>query len=75
MLRTELLTFIATIVICLTDEVALAKDQIKNAIALHGPTNILNYDDDVCKECGIVEWLKVTDPLPDGPPRRISSIR
>ena len=37
-------------------------EQIKIAAALHGPTNMLNYDDYVWEKYGIGEWLGVTDP-------------
>jgi intracellular sulfur oxidation DsrE/DsrF family protein len=36
--------------------------QIKIAAALHGPTNMLNYDDFIWEKYGIGAWLKVTDP-------------
>jgi hypothetical protein len=36
--------------------------QIKIAAALHGPANMLNYDDYVWQKYQIGEWLKVTDP-------------
>lgn len=35
--------------------------QIKIAAALHGPANMLNYDDYVWQKYQIGEWLKVTD--------------
>jgi hypothetical protein len=35
--------------------------QIKIAVALHGPANMLNYDDYVWEKYQIGEWLKVTD--------------
>jgi hypothetical protein len=38
------------------------KTRSRSPVALHGPTNILNYDDYVSKKYGIGEWLKVTDP-------------
>src|ERR1700760_740266 len=69
MLRTEILTFIASISICLMGGVAPAKDQIKIAVARHRPTNIPNYDDYVWKKYGIGERLRVTDPS-TGQPRR-----
>jgi intracellular sulfur oxidation DsrE/DsrF family protein len=43
------------------------KDQFKIAVALHGPTNMLNYDDYVWKKYGIGEWLKVTNPATGQP--------
>ena len=36
--------------------------QIKIAAALHGPANMLNYDDYVWQKYQIGEWLQVTDP-------------
>lgn len=36
--------------------------QIKIAAALHGPANVLNYDDYVWEKYRIGEWLNVTDP-------------
>jgi hypothetical protein len=38
------------------------KGQIKIAVALHGPANMLNYDDYIWEKYQIGEWLKVTDP-------------
>jgi hypothetical protein len=43
------------------------KDQFKIAVALHGPTNMLNYDDYIWKKYGIGEWLKVTNPATGQP--------
>jgi hypothetical protein len=37
-------------------------EQIKLAAALHGPANMLNYDDYVWSKYQIGEWLKVVDP-------------
>jgi len=36
--------------------------QIKIAAALHGPANLLNYDDHIWEKYQIGEWLEVTDP-------------
>ena len=36
--------------------------QIRILAGLHGPANLLNYDDYVWKKYRIGEWLKVTDP-------------
>ncbi|MHB1937172.1 MAG: hypothetical protein ACYCOR_11375 [Acidobacteriaceae bacterium] len=36
--------------------------QIKIVAALHGPTNMLNYDDFIWNKYKIGAWLKVTDP-------------
>jgi hypothetical protein len=41
--------------------------QIKIAAALHGPANLLNYDDYVWEKYQIGEWLKVTDPVTGKP--------
>lgn len=48
----------------------IPKDQIKIAVALHGPANMLNYDDYVWKKYAIGEWLKVTDPATGQPAER-----
>lgn len=40
----------------------LPADQIKIVSALHGPTNMMNYNDYVWEKYKIGEWLKVTDP-------------
>ncbi len=37
-------------------------DQIKMIGALHGPANMLNFDDTVWQKYRIGEWLKITDP-------------
>ena len=36
--------------------------QIKIAVAMHGPANMLNYDDYVWSKYRVGEWLKVVDP-------------
>jgi hypothetical protein len=41
--------------------------QIKIAVALHGPANLLNYDDYVWQKYQIGEWLKVSDPATGKP--------
>jgi len=41
--------------------------QIRIAAALHGPANMLNYDDYVWQKYQIGEWLKVTDPATGKP--------
>ncbi len=43
------------------------KEQIKVAVAMHGPANMLNYDDFIWNKYQIGEWLKVTDPETDKP--------
>ena len=37
-------------------------DQIKIVSAMHGPANLLNFDDYVWKKYRVGEWLKVDDP-------------
>ena len=37
-------------------------EQIKVVAALHGPANMLNYDDIIWSKYQIGAWLKVTDP-------------
>lgn len=46
------------------------EDQIKIAAALHGPTNMLNYDDFIWEKYEIGAWLKVTDPATEKPATR-----
>jgi intracellular sulfur oxidation DsrE/DsrF family protein len=41
--------------------------QIKIAAALHGPTNLMNYDDFIWEKYEVGAWLKVTDPATDKP--------
>ncbi len=41
--------------------------QVKMAAALHGPANMLSYDDYVWQKYQIGEWLKVTDPATGKP--------
>jgi hypothetical protein len=43
------------------------EQQIKIAAALHGPTNMLNYDDFIWEKYQIGAWLKVTDPTTGQP--------
>lgn len=45
----------------------IPKDQIKIAVAAHGPTNMLSYDDYVWKKYQIGEWLNVKDPATGQP--------
>ncbi len=42
-------------------------DEIKIVAALHGPTNMLNYDDFIWNKYKIGAWLKVTDPTTGQP--------
>jgi intracellular sulfur oxidation DsrE/DsrF family protein len=44
--------------------------QIKIAAALHGPTNMLNYDDFIWEKYQIGAWLKVADPVTEKPATR-----
>ncbi len=46
---------------------SVAADQILILCAMHGPANMLNFDDYVWKKYRIGEWLKVDDP-PTGQP-------
>jgi hypothetical protein len=43
------------------------EQQIKIAAALHGPANMLNYDDFIWEKYQIGAWLKVTDPATEKP--------
>ena len=43
------------------------EQQIKIAAALHGPTNMMNYDDFIWKKYQIGAWFKVTDPATGQP--------
>jgi hypothetical protein len=45
----------------------IPNEQIKIAAALHGPANMLNYDDFIWQKYEIGAWLKVTDPLTGQP--------
>ncbi len=36
--------------------------EMKIAVALHGPANLLNYDDYIWNKYQVGEWLNVTDP-------------
>jgi hypothetical protein len=45
----------------------IPEGQIKIAAGLHGPANLLNYDDYVWERYKIGEWLKVTDPATGAP--------
>ena len=40
----------------------IPEEQIKIVAALHGPANMLNYDDSIWNKYQIGAWLKVTDP-------------
>jgi hypothetical protein len=40
----------------------IPQEQIKLVAALHGPANLLNYDDFIWNKYQIGAWLKVTDP-------------
>jgi hypothetical protein len=45
----------------------IPEEQIKVVAALHGPANMLNYDDTIWKKYRIGEWLKITDPATGKP--------
>jgi hypothetical protein len=45
----------------------IPNDQIKIVAALHGPANMLNYDDFIWSKYQIGAWLKVTDPATGQP--------
>lgn len=45
----------------------IADDQIKVVGALHGPANLLNYDDFIWNKYAIGTWLKVMDPATGQP--------
>ena len=45
----------------------IPKEQIKIVTALHGPANMLNYDDFIWNKYKIGAWLKVTDPTTGEP--------
>lgn len=45
-------------------------NQIQVVAALHGPTNLMNYDDYVWEKYKIGEWLKVDDPKTGKPAAR-----
>jgi intracellular sulfur oxidation DsrE/DsrF family protein len=45
----------------------IAEGQVKIAAALHGPANMLNYDDYIWEKYQIGEWLNVTDPASGRP--------
>lgn len=45
----------------------IPKEQIKVVAALHGPANMVNYDDYVWNRYGIGEWLNVIDPVTGKP--------
>lgn len=36
--------------------------ELKIAVAMHGPANMLNYDDSIWSKYQVGEWLNVTDP-------------
>lgn len=45
-------------------------DEIQVVAALHGPANLMNYDDIVWRKYKVGEWLKVIDPATGGPATR-----
>lgn len=46
------------------------KAQMQIVAALHGPANMLNYDDYVWEKYRIGEWLNIPDPSTDKPAQR-----
>lgn len=42
-------------------------DQIKIVVAMHGPANMLNFNDSMWEKYRIGEWLHVTDPATSKP--------
>jgi intracellular sulfur oxidation DsrE/DsrF family protein len=49
---------------------AIPKAQIQIVAALHGPANLLNYDDAVWEKYQVGEWLHITDPDTGKPAER-----
>jgi intracellular sulfur oxidation DsrE/DsrF family protein len=45
----------------------IPEQQTKIAVALHGPANMVNYDDAIWAKYKLGEWLKVTDPATGQP--------
>jgi len=45
----------------------IPEKQIKIAVALHGPANMINYDDAIWAKYQLGEWLNVTDPATGKP--------
>ena len=48
----------------------VAKEQIKIAVAMHGPANMLNFDDSMWSKYRIGEWLNLMDPATGKPAAR-----
>jgi len=48
----------------------IPEQQIKIAVALHGPANMINYDDAIWAKYQVGEWLNVTDPATGKPAAR-----
>jgi intracellular sulfur oxidation DsrE/DsrF family protein len=48
----------------------IPEHQIKIAVALHGPANMINYDDAIWAKYQVGEWLNVTDPATGKPAAR-----
>jgi intracellular sulfur oxidation DsrE/DsrF family protein len=40
----------------------IPEDQIKIVVAMHGPSNMLNFDDSMWEKYRLGEWLQVNDP-------------
>lgn len=45
-------------------------DDVKVVAAMHGPSNMLNFDDDMWEKYKLGEWLKVNDPKTGKPALR-----
>ena len=48
----------------------IPNEQIKIVAALHGPANMLNYDDFIWNKYKIGQWLKINDLSTNQPPRK-----
>jgi intracellular sulfur oxidation DsrE/DsrF family protein len=48
----------------------IPKGEVKVAVGMHGPANMLNYDDTIWSKYGIGAWLKVMDPETGKPAAR-----
>jgi intracellular sulfur oxidation DsrE/DsrF family protein len=54
---------------------AIPAQEIKIVAAMHGPANMLNFDDLIWEKYRIGEWLKVTDPKTGNPAVRNPYLR
>ena len=48
----------------------IPKNDVKVAVGMHGPANMLNYDDAIWSKYSIGEWLKIDDPKTGKPATR-----